>query len=629
MLSVYLDGQFFENPKGLHDLEERIFYNQGLSIYLNQLDGDLEFIGGAYNYLRGLFDDNVCNKVLVKIKNDETNEIWESVIFINDIDWNLSKRIATCKLISDKYIEMIDNNKNIKVQMGVNLSKDQETIVVDPAVTISVPNPTSTVFVNRVCYRVFDVFQALVRFMSNGELTFVSDYFDPANGGDASYDVIVHGEELRLGAGNLTPLISFQDFFTDMNKLHNLAGVIEGDNLRIEPKEYFRVNEVSATIEDINEVSQELNKEAFYSNVNFGSFKAADEFNYLIKLSYNGFQKEQFFLQGECNTSNELDLELRTLITDTNVIQDILPVSSSGTNNDEYDDDIILLNCSQANVVRLTQAPITGTFYFNDYYTNRAIGERWAGEYPFSIVQLLETDEPLVWANLTSNQTTSTSPRIPYFSPDDDSTPPFFDTGNNYTIGSIPLTPFFTDTVGYFEAPSDMIVSISVDFFITGSYADTVINIVDSSGNGTGTGGGLIDMNTNIGFNQIFSYVNQYRVLGSVTAYMPSGSRAYVNCRMGGDGTFFAGGQIRINQLGTFGGVYKIVNSDNTHISRTDFEYPIDVESWAEIKAEPFKKLDCSYVDGSFTGYPLDIRRNILTGESEVRLYQRKIDFNG
>jgi hypothetical protein len=629
MLSVYLDGQLFDEPIGLDALQDRIFYNDELAMYLNQLDGDVQFIGDGYNYLRGIFKDNICTKVDVEIKNDKTFESWEGVIFINDIDWNISKRIATCKIITDKYIELIDNNKGIEVQMGVNLSKDQETIIVDPAVTISVPNPTSTVFINRIGYRVFDVFEALIRFMSNEELTFVSDYFDPVNGGDASYDVIMYGEELRLGAGNLTPLISYQDFFSDMNKLHNLAGAIEGDTLRIEPKEYFRTNQISATIQDINEVEQSLNKEQFYSSVKMGSAKVADDFNYLIRLSYNGFQKEQFFLQGQCNIYNELDLELRTLVTDTNVIQDMLPVSSSGSNNSDFDDDIILLNCSQANIVRLTQAPITGTFYFNDYYTNREISERWSGEYPFSIVQLLETEEPLVWANLTSNQTPTTSPSIPYFSPDDDSTPPFFDNGSNYSIGTIPLTPFFSDNVAYFQAPSDMIVSISIDFFITGNYADTVINIVDSSGNGTGTGGGLVDMNPNIGFNQIFSYVTQYRILGSVTAYMPSGSRAYVACRMGSDGTFFAGGQIRINQLGTFGGVYKVVNSNQTYVSRTDFEYPIDVDSWAEIKADPFKKVDCSYVDGSFTGYPLDIRRNILTGESDVQLYQRKIDFNG
>lgn len=634
MFEFYIDGQLFNDPIDLNALNDRLFYNEELAIYLDQLDGDVELIGDSYNYLRGKFDESVCNKVSVRIFDVKMNINYYGTIFANDTSFNLSKRIATCKIVADKYIEYIDNNKNIKVQMGVNLSKDQETITVDPAVTISVPNPTSTVFVNRVGYRVFDVFNALVRFMSEEELTFVSDYFDPSNPNNAgrtdvpAFDVIMTGEELRVGgAGNPTPLISYEEFFQDMNRLHNLAARIEGDTLRIEPKSYFRKLQDGAEIEYIiNEVTQELNREQFYASVKFGSSKVSESFNYLNKFSFNGFQKEQFFLQGQCNINNELVLETTKLLTDTNAIQDALPVSSSGSNNSNYDTDIVLLHCSQANAVILSESPFLGTFYFNDYYTNREVANRWGGEYPFSIIQLLDSEDPLVFAGLTSQQTSATSPKSLYFSPDNDSVLPFFDNGTYWSIGTIPVNPFVSENVGYFSPSTDMVIGMEVDCFVTGFYFEASIYVLDSSGNSVGNGGGSIDINPNISFNQLYTFVNGYNIYASRTIYVPANARVFVYINALPADFIITAGTIRINQLGVFGGVYNIVNTDISLISTTRFDKDIDGDTWSQIKEDPFKRLNCTYLDGSFVGYPYDIKRNIVTGESDVKLIQRTID---
>lgn len=629
MLQTKLDGQVFDEPIGLKDLNERIFYNQELEMYLDQLDGEVGFDGDGYNYLRGLFIDSICTKVIVEITDTVDGSVYDGIIFINEIVWDLHKRIAQCTIVSDKYIELIDNNKGIKVQMGVNLSKDQSTITVSSAVTLSVPDPTSTIFINRIGYRVFDVFESLVRFMSNEELTFVSDYFHPSNNNLASYDIITTGEEWRTGAGNVTPLISYQDFFSDMNKLHNLAGRIEGNTLRIEPKDYWRNNEISTTISNIRNVSQELNREQFYASVKMGSAKVAAGYGYLIRLSYNGFQKEQFFLQGQCNINNELDLELQTLITDTNIIQDILPVSSGGSANDEYDDDIIIVHVGQSNIPYLTPKPLTGgEFYMNEYYTNMFVSQRWSETYPFSIVQLLENDNQLVWARLTSNQTDSTTPSSVWYSPDDDSTPPYFDTGGDYQIGSILLTPTYTDTVGYFEAPSDMVVQFGVDFFLSGAYSYTQIWHVDNAG-AIQSAPITIDQNPFISPSQQYYYFSSRNITGSGTFYMPSGTRLYVKVQALTGTVILAGGELEIYQLGSYGGVYQVINENNTFVSRTSFELPIDSETWQTIKSDPFKRVQGTFVDGSFTGFPLDIKRNITTGACDVKLYQRKTEVDG
>lgn len=627
MLNVTLDGNLVEEPIGLQDVSERIYYNEELAMYLNKLEGNVTFVGGGYEYLRSKFIEGICNNIVVVIDDTECGAIYEGVIFINDITWNLSKCQAETQIVSDKFIQLIDNNKGIKVQLGVNLSKNQQAITVSSAVTISVPDPTSTVFINRIGYRVFDVFDALVRFMSDEQLTFVSDYFDPANNQLASYDVITVGEELRLGAGNITPLISYLDFFIDMNKLHNLAGVIEGNTLRIEPKSYFRTNTPSVSIDNVNEVFQELNREQFFASVKFGSAKVADGFGYLIRLSYNGFQKEQFFLQGQCNINNELDLECQTLITDTNIIQDILPVSSGGSDNDEYDDDIVLIHCGMSNIPYLTERPIFGGFYFNEYYTNMFVSQRWEGTYPFSIVQLLESVNQLVWAELTTDQTQVTSPRYAYFSPDNDNTPPFFDTGNDYQIANIQLTPTYSENVGYFEAPSDMVVQISVDFFLRGSYWYTRVNHVDNAGN-LQSAPIIIDFNPFANSSQQYYFFNSRQVIGSATFYMPAGTRLYIDVNALTDTTLFAGGQMEIYQLGSYGGVYQVVNENSSFVSRTSFDIPTDFDTWQGIKDEPFKFVNATYISGSLNGYPIDIERNIQNGNTSFNLYQRKLDVN-
>lgn len=628
MLQVKLDGSVYESPLGLNEINDRFFYNEELSMYLNQLDGDLEFIGGGYNYLRGVFNDSICSKVEIEIEDTLTNDTYSGVIFINDIDWDLSKRIAKCKVVSDSYIELIDKNKGIKVQLGVLIDKDRNAYTVGSQVSVTLPNDTDTGSITRVGYTVFDAFDALIKFMSNSELELVSDYFDPTNLQESAYGVIFTGYEIRNGGNEESPLISYQDLFSDINKLHNIAARIEGDKLRIEPKSYFRNNDISATVDNINEVSQELNREMFYASIKMGSAKVAEGYDYLIKLSYNGFQKEQFFLDGQCNIYNELDLELKTLVTDTNIVQDIQPVSNGGTNNSDYDSDIFIVHCDSTYTAVLTQAPLTTTYYYNEYYTNAFISERWSETYPFSIVQLLETVNQLAFARLTADQDLNTNPPFNYFSPDDDSTPPYFDTGNDYQIGSILITPTFTANVGYFEAPSDMVVQFSVDFRLHGTYARTDIIHIDPLGN-TETTGITVDINPNVTFNNQFSFFANRRVEGSGTFYMPAGTRLYVKVLSGSDTIIFAGGEIEIFQLGSFGGVYKVINDNNSFISVTNFKRDIPSDTWRDIKNNPFKRMLCTYNGGSFTGIPSDIKRNILTGESDIELYQRKQDVDG
>lgn len=621
MLRVSINGQVAnEEPIGLGELEERIYYDDELGVYLNKIEGDVVFIGSEYNYLRDLFNQNICSLVDVEIFDTDMSITYTGRIFINDIEWNLSKRTATCKIVPDKFIQMIDNNKSIKVQLGVGLSKDQTPITSVLSSNITLGNPDATTFITREGFRIFDVYNELIQFMSNGELTFVSDYFDfninTATTDNPAHAFIMTGKQVRdPQPDDPTPLISFVDFHADMNALHNLAGVIEGNTFRIEPKSYFRELGTSVYIPNVNEITQELFTDKFYSLVKMGSAKVADNIIYLIKLSYNGFQQEEFFLEGQCNTKNELDLRLKTLITDCNIIQDIQPVANGGQDTDDYDEDIVLIKTYSNKYSQITPSPLQSPdYYYNDFYTNRAVSQRWEGEYPFSIIQLLETVNQLVYATLTADQPEPAG----YLQCDDDTNPPNFDTGGDYQVGSILVSPTFTSTVGYFEAPSDMIVSMEVDMYITGSYNDTRFIHVDSSGN-TQSNQYVFDDE-----HPVYMGVTYRRVTGSYTFYMPSGSRIF--CKVSGALMIHAGATFKVYQLGIYGGIYKVINSADSYVSQTNFQYPIDNETWQTIKQSPYKNIAVGYVDGELTGRPLDIKRNITTFEASMELYQQKRD---
>ena len=124
MFNTYLDNLPINEPMGLTDLSERLYFNAELSMFLNKLEGDIVFDGDGYNYLREAFLNNVCTLTEIRIDNTKDSLSYNGVIFINDIEWNLSKRQAKCKIVSDKYIQSIDNNRGIKVQIGILFTKN-------------------------------------------------------------------------------------------------------------------------------------------------------------------------------------------------------------------------------------------------------------------------------------------------------------------------------------------------------------------------------------------------------------------------------------------------------------------------------------------------------------------------
>jgi hypothetical protein len=99
-----------------------------------------------------------------------------------------------------------------------------------------------------------------------------------------------------------------------------------------------------------------------------------------------------------------LDLRTKELIYDTNVIQRVLPiVSTGGLGDDSYDEEIFIINIFEAHIpdppappppapyfAYLTALPYHGAAgYFNSHFSPYEISLRWFGAVPFSIYNYL------------------------------------------------------------------------------------------------------------------------------------------------------------------------------------------------------------------------------------------------
>lgn len=174
MLSITVNGTLVTQPIGFEELSERIYFNSELAMYLNKIEGDITFVGDGYEVLREMFNSSVCSIADVVITDTCLEYEYTGVIFLNDVKWNLSKCQAECSIVSDRFIQQINNNKGIKVQIGVALSKNLEPIT-STFQDVTLPDPTGTLDITVRGYRIFDVFNELIEFMTDGEMTFVSD----------------------------------------------------------------------------------------------------------------------------------------------------------------------------------------------------------------------------------------------------------------------------------------------------------------------------------------------------------------------------------------------------------------------------------------------------------------------
>lgn len=663
MLRFYMDSSEITQDIITDDqLSERVYWAADLRTFIRELGGSIIATGSAYNSLRSLFDSSVSSIAYIDIIND-AGRLIKSRVFINDIKWNLSRRTATFTPVIDPFIQLIDNNKSIKVTLGVGQSKslvDISALTVRTNVTLSSPVPPDPDATGRRGWRVLDALRYIVGFVSDGTIGVVSDLFDYNTSTDtaAAYAVLMTGREV-LYAGSpppdterIDPTLTFDELFKDLVRLFNVGCAIEYDSdgdpvLRVDSLSYWQASgqliQFNAT-----DIVSELDRSMFYSTVKMGS-KGYMIGPYLGDLAFYGFREEQFYFEGQTNIDNELSLLTTALIYDTNAICSSLPAGNGGADNDEYDTETMIIQMSTGNSAVLTPEPFSPlTYYYNDAFRNVRIADRWVGSLPFALVQAQQSVLPILRAaqNATVTMSQSTPPQQqPLFQ--DAVNPPNFDTFSAWTNGTIDVAPFLTPTtpismnVGYFTAPANDYYNFNVFLqanFSGGNnsaYAETYIRIAEWNGSfyvDTGESV-LIHSSTqppwgpppgySISDGVYITFIGD--IDGQGAFYMAANQIAYLFMNYVGDGGITYNGVFECIE---YGGIYATQETDAAQIERIKYERPISDQEWETVIANPFAMLRTSYEqsDENLNGRIKDVQRNMTTEQVTFDIALRRLD---
>lgn len=459
MFRFYLDNTLVTDPINWTDFSETIERDDVIKGLLPKYEIKLQFNAGGFDYIYSQYTQNGFCK-LVELKVDYScdginfNTILQGYIFLTECKFNLNKCIVDCEVEDNNFGARIYRNKSIKVYIDTDKTKNEETLVTTTFNNIDFFIPSTGVYagVTRKVFEVHDTFRFLIEFMSDNLVGFESTYLATLNLN------LISGQGIRVPASGLSPFISFEDLFKEVNKKYPIAfTMITGSDgrptIKIEEEGYFFNQTSSIQIDNIEDLRQSFNNEVLYSSVKFGGITATfnasiHSFGYIRFLS---FKQEEYYLQSECNIDKVLDLYAE-FISDSNIIEELY---YTVTSNDAYDENVFFIEASTTQATQ-TASPTTlaAPYYYNASLTNKEVSARYNynGSLSLSlsgaIVGFMATKNVAQnsWGGITFPSGGSPCPAAPstryyvrsaeYITFEDDFTLPNYDTAGNYNAGT-------------------------------------------------------------------------------------------------------------------------------------------------------------------------------------------------
>lgn len=663
MSKVVLDNTLVDDPKGLDELEERIYFSRDLSGYIREIVGQLIFTGNGFDYLYNRMITDVVTPVTVNIIT-LCGDVIDGDIFLTDCTIDIRKRTVSGEISVKGYMSLIDQNKQIQCNVGVGKSKNGVNIFANPITNFRIPdidNVSANDNISRRGVYVYDAFRTQIEFMSDGQITLASDFFNynATNFTQASLTALFTGRSLRSSAFSTFPLISFKELFDDMNAMYNLSFAYEFVSgvqyIRIEPKAYFKTAAVSAVLDGVDNVIQSMDRNSFPAKVVFGSVEEADDKTYLPDLRFLGMNEEEYHLGGQTNIDTELNLQTKTIIIDPNIIQDIVP---TGTSNIKYDTNVcaVVMDLTDINRAKMTENPSSaGDYYLNAYLSNENVALRWFDQIPISIYAFLGAGNNGAFVNRTSPQPVpltivNAAWLSKVFAPTDDFTPPFNDGGSNYAVsirsfpiqydpsGNYSFVGATTPTIGgYYVAPNSGVYNfecvmrmLSPDW---GRFYAIVMNPISMGGGvaqsillasqrpyGFPANNGVVSF----GDDPALATPDPYNFTVGGTVYMAAGQ--YIGTAIALSGGYNIGSTFEV--FDPLGSRWASFYNEKNYLLLSNMQYPISKQVWDNIKANLSDQIGFSvgdYANGS--GWLIELVRNFVTGNTKIRLNSKITNF--
>jgi hypothetical protein len=412
MMQFLLDDIVFDSPKGWEDIETTIKRDFQYNAVLANQDTEVDFTGEAYDYLyTKLRTDGFCTRIKFEIRNSVDGityyKLLRGNLFLSDIQFNERTCTATVKIEDNSYYAMINNNKSIKTVLISGKSKNGVSIPVPPVYQVDFQNIVTLAIAqaNVNCYRVYDAFEYLIRFMSDGRLQFASDYLqttaftDPLEGALSGFGwkglCITTGINIRVGTTvndfSLSQF-SFDDLWKEVSRRIPLVLIVENPysetpTIRIENIDYQFTNANIFTASDVYEVISKVDTKSIYAKVNVGSSVVDNQGLFPEQIHFFGFGHEEYIVQGECNIDTALELG-----TDWATSSNVIAQSLNGAQ--DYDSNLFLIETEyfsptsgetwNFNNLGLITSVV---YYYNTNLTNSYILSRYRGGLPGDLAQ--------------------------------------------------------------------------------------------------------------------------------------------------------------------------------------------------------------------------------------------------
>lgn len=380
----YIDSQLTDQPVNDTALRTLIKRNTELGnvlisqeveiIYNGNNDPEVGQISG-FSYLKNIYDNNICQEITFKIYDQvsqtETIELYVGTIKVPNITIDLQKMLLSTKIQDNSYYAYINNNRTIKVNLASVKTKSGEDLTAINQYDIEMFSTFNCTYYGALVtvrgYKVKDVFDFILRTITDNKITVTSDYFDEIE----NQPFLIKGQGLLNPYSQFpsapTPVveISFEELFIEMSKLYNLVFWVDNTDqndikLKIENAERSYSSTIIHEFDDLYELKSSVFAEQTYGVVRVGS-KTVDltaSSVHIPDTSGFGWKEEQHFPNGQCNIVTELNL-LNDYVIDSNIIVNLILGSTSEI------DSICLIECEQVDDILFTTRA-TMFFPFNN-----------------------------------------------------------------------------------------------------------------------------------------------------------------------------------------------------------------------------------------------------------------------
>ena len=470
---------------------------------------------------------------------------------------------------------------------------------------------------------------------------------------------LVYGHELRVADGSsLAPQYSFKDLFANAWKKYNLWAYVArtatgAPVLRIELEADTYGTGTAIAMLQQDDLLQSIDTDLLYAKVEIGSDKFIKDEDAQFSLPFlpmQGFTKEEYHLNGTCNTDAALDL-VSSFVIDNDVIEDCCI-----NNIDDHDNEIFLIQYDQS-TLRATKGDylIAGgpPWLYNEQLLNITVANRWrfkAG----GVINIDPLDGSFLAygsANFNSNlfanppagvTQTSAYVQMRY---DNDYTAPGFDTTNNWGNGTPQGSPvsqansrytapafgfYIFDTNTFWQVTQsgnaggvgDMgdvthTIEIRINRFTaanvllsqsTQSFSHTFVDFIPS-GSALFSYGETHQFPVTMNATDYVTFEIRYKVLVSTVGLSFNASWSYVTVPQCNVTTAF---------ITNGGGILVDADPDEYKATKYTFDRHSNTAEWIALRDDPTQNIVVA-TDGTSlrTTYPLKVSRNIASGATK------------